>query len=90
MVRDQERLSERSKAQDGLGIRRSAAYVAKSDKNDLVVLADEVVLDKLPGEDSQLVAWIIEEGVGVLRLAVVVRFGYSRSENNELVLGVLI
>lgn len=67
MVWDQERLSERREAQDCLGIRWSAADVAKSDKNDLVVLADEVVLDKFPGKDSQFVPGIIQEWVRVLR-----------------------
>ena len=75
MVRDEERLSERRQGErDGVGVGRSTAPVTKSDKGDLVVLANEVILDELPGENSQLEARVVEEGVGVLEHVVLVRF----------------
>ena len=75
VLRDEERLSERRQGErNGVGVGRSTAPVTKSDKGDLVVLANEVILDKLPGENSQLEARVVEEGVGVLEHVVLVRF----------------
>jgi hypothetical protein len=63
VCRNQERLSEGGQTQrGGCDVVRRCPEVlrAEPDEEDSIVFAHEVALDELPGEQTKLVAWIVE------------------------------
>ncbi len=64
VCRNEERLSEGGQTQRcGCGVVRGRPEVLRSepDEKDAIVFAHEVALDELPGEETKLVAWIVEQ-----------------------------